>query len=273
MINFAQIPILGAVSKYTPEYNAILNRAVALGYTLPSEAMQVVQNDLIIALKNAGVWDSLDTFYNYFHNGGESFGFIDWRNPTRIVTETGSVSFTSVDGSISDGSTGYYNTNYSPNTDGVNWQVNSASYFVDIKENIQEAAYFLGYQETVAVTVTRLRPRSASDVLEYRLDNLPSGGGVTTVAHTDGSGFFHVQRRAINDLRCYHNGTLKDQNTGTSGTGTNTDGTLHLFHVNVTGSAISAKTARCFGAGGQLAGKESDLNTIWSNYKTNALAV
>jgi hypothetical protein len=74
---------------FTAEYTAILSRASALGYTAPSYAQKVLQNQLIVDLKAAGYWAKLGNFYMFkvdLTGGGSSqFTLLNWITPTNPV--------------------------------------------------------------------------------------------------------------------------------------------------------------------------------------------
>ena len=74
----------GASGGFTDEYQAILDEATAQAYTLPSEADQATQNDMIVAAQASGVWDKLDLFYSFTLSGGADFKKINWKNPTGV---------------------------------------------------------------------------------------------------------------------------------------------------------------------------------------------
>ena len=69
----------GASGGFTDEYQAILDEATAQAYTLPSEADQATQNDMIVAAQASGVWDKLDLFYSFTLSGGADFKKINWK--------------------------------------------------------------------------------------------------------------------------------------------------------------------------------------------------
>ena len=74
----------------TTEYQAILSRASSLGYGEPSYSEKQKQNQLIVDLKNAGLWSKLGNFYMFKLNttGGVSpaFTLIDWIDPTSALS-------------------------------------------------------------------------------------------------------------------------------------------------------------------------------------------
>lgn len=84
---------------FTAEYNAILSRASALGYTAPSYSQQVLQNQLIVDLKAAGYWTKLGNLYMFkvdLTGGGSSaFTLLNWITPSNptcaLLLHTGGV--------------------------------------------------------------------------------------------------------------------------------------------------------------------------------------
>ena len=59
-------------SGFDTDYQAVLNRATTLGYTLPSAPQQILQNQLVLDLKAGGIWDKLDTFALFATNGSNA---------------------------------------------------------------------------------------------------------------------------------------------------------------------------------------------------------
>jgi hypothetical protein len=74
---------------FTTQYQAILNRASALGYTLPSETEKRKQNQLVSDLLNNGLWTNLGQFYMFKQNtsvsGSTGFTMINWITPANSV--------------------------------------------------------------------------------------------------------------------------------------------------------------------------------------------
>lgn len=118
-----------AIFLFDADYKAILDRATALNYDLPTLAQQKLQNTLLTNMKANGVWDKLDVFYNFANNGSLGFGTINWKNPSLYLasalnnpTFTSNVGFTGV-------GTGHINTGFA-GSNGVQYQQNNASRYV-----------------------------------------------------------------------------------------------------------------------------------------------
>ena len=79
------------------EYTAILNRAAALGLSVPSTTERYKQNQLVYDLKTAGLWTKLGTFYMFKVDttfASPAFTFIDWIEPTSVGASLGVITGT-----------------------------------------------------------------------------------------------------------------------------------------------------------------------------------
>ncbi|QMP85229.1 putative YapH protein [Flavobacterium phage vB_FspP_elemoF_6-3D] len=112
--------------KYDSDYQAVLNYATTQGYTLPSASQQIIQNQLVIDLKAGGIWNKLDTFANFATDGSSDFALIDWKRLS-LYTAVNSPTFTINQGFKGNGTSSYIDTNFTPSTDGVNYQLDNAS--------------------------------------------------------------------------------------------------------------------------------------------------
>jgi hypothetical protein len=96
---------------FDSDYQAILDYATLQGYTLPSESQRLKQNQLVIDLKNAGVWSKLDTFANFATDGDVNFALIDWKRLTQY-TAVNSPTRTINEGFNGNGISSYVDTNF-----------------------------------------------------------------------------------------------------------------------------------------------------------------
>jgi hypothetical protein len=118
--------IVGSTSIYDATYQAVLDYATTQGYTLPSDSQKLLQNQLVIDLKAGGIWNKLDTFANFATDGSSDFALIDWKRLTQY-TAVNSPAFTTNQGFKGNGTSSYIDTNFTPSTDGVNYQLDNAS--------------------------------------------------------------------------------------------------------------------------------------------------
>lgn len=90
----------GGGAAFDSDYQAVLNRSAALGYSAPTQASKELQNTLVTDLKTAGVWDKLDLLYVFAFEGGDSdFATLNWKAPNNFqLTKTNSPTFTEKEG-------------------------------------------------------------------------------------------------------------------------------------------------------------------------------
>jgi hypothetical protein len=117
--------IVGGTS-YDADYQAVLNYATTQGYTLPSDSQKLLQNQLLLDLKSAGVWAKLDTFSNFATDGSSDFALIDWKRLTQY-TAVNSPTFTTNEGFMGNGTSSYIDTNFNAFNDGVQYTQDDAS--------------------------------------------------------------------------------------------------------------------------------------------------
>lgn len=111
---------------FDADYQAVLNYAISIGATLPSSEQQTKQNQLLLDLKSAGIWNRLDTFAMFATDGSSSFALIDWK---RLVTYTAvnSPTFSTNGGFTGNGTSSHINTNLNPFIGGFNYVRDNAS--------------------------------------------------------------------------------------------------------------------------------------------------
>lgn len=112
------------------DYQAVLDRSTALGYTAPSAAQQTLQNTLVTDLKTAGVWDKLDVFYVFATDGDSDYATLNWKAPSSFqLTKTNSPTFTTNEGFAQSG-TASLDTGFILDTNGTNFTQDDAGVFV-----------------------------------------------------------------------------------------------------------------------------------------------
>jgi hypothetical protein len=112
----------GQNSSFDADYQAVLNRATTLGYTLPSASQRIKQNTLLLALKAGGVWTKLDILYIFANDGGSDFATLNWKSPlSNQATLINTPTFTNNQGFTGNGTSSFINTNFNPATQGVNY--------------------------------------------------------------------------------------------------------------------------------------------------------
>jgi hypothetical protein len=70
---------------FDTDYQAVLDRATSLGFSLPCTYEKLKQNNLVIDLKNANLWSGLSQFYMFKLDtscASPGFSLINWITPS-----------------------------------------------------------------------------------------------------------------------------------------------------------------------------------------------
>jgi hypothetical protein len=254
---------------YDADYQDILNRAVALGYTLPNDAQQIVQNQLVLDLKEGGVWSKLDVFYVFATGTGatNAFASLNWKSPTLYQgTLTNPLTFATNVG-FTNNSTGSISTNFIPSSQGVNYQKDDASRFAWI-QNVG-----IGFIDGIMSNgVNRMTFAGNPDT-----QNINNGTTSNAIGALSGVGLKSINRPANNQIRLFQNTTLSVSGTTTS---TASSPAAQLIFRSSGGSTptilnYGTHTISVYGMGASLvtAGGNATLNTNLYNaintYMTN----
>lgn len=117
-----------------PSYESVIERATALGYTLPSPAQQINQKTLMDGLISSGLINAFDSFYFWQSEAGtDDFRRIDWKRPSRLMDWDTPPPVVPNVGLYMDprqlAGFGYLQSNYNPSVDGVQYTRNNAGVY------------------------------------------------------------------------------------------------------------------------------------------------
>jgi hypothetical protein len=116
--------------KFDSDYQALLDYATSQGYTLPTEAQQFDQNNLVQVLKTNDIWQKLDLFYLFMTDGDEDFAGLNWKSPSTFkINPVNSPTFTTNIGYTGNATDQYLETGWAT-TSGSNYTQNNASHGV-----------------------------------------------------------------------------------------------------------------------------------------------
>ena len=217
---------------YDTDYQAILDRATTLGYTLPSAGQQVAQNTLVLNLKSSGVWSKLDALKVYATDGDSDYATINWITPTANQTiKVNAPTFTPDSGFNGNGSTSYLDEGYNPNVDGSNYQLTSSSYGFWLNSNEGNNTYIFG-GISGSNARTFIKPRMTGNIVEGAISS--SGTPLSGATVTDSSGLIHLNRNGTT-VAFYKNGSSILSATNTAGALTNLD--MYSGATNNSGTA------------------------------------
>lgn len=256
---------LGGGVTYDSDYQALLTQATSLGYTLPSVTLRTKQNTLVTSLKSAGVWTIIDVLYVFRNNdtGLGNFALLNWKAPTLFACTLPVAPTYTVNGYDGNGSTQYLSTNWTPSTDGVNYQLTDASMFGYQHENVQATAALWGASGAGGINASRMITRNASDNNTYAINN-STGDNYN---HTNATGFWQPKRTASNAEALFKNGSSVDTNTVGAALRPTSPVTLLAYNVNGSPTNFNGSTIGCYGAGASMSSQQSsDLYTAFNTY-------
>ena len=115
---------------YNAQTQAMIDKAIAEGFALPSAANLRLINDAIDGLIAAGAWNTKADVIRFWGNdsGSANFGRINAVNPSSdLAVLVNAVGFVNKKGVEGDGVSARVNTKYNPTVDAVNYALDSAS--------------------------------------------------------------------------------------------------------------------------------------------------
>jgi hypothetical protein len=239
---------------FDADYQAVLDYATTQGYTLPSASQQLLQNQLVVDLKDAGIWAKLDTFAAFATDGDSDFALIDWIRLTQN-TAVNSPTFTANQGFQGNSTSAYIDLNYNPTIDAVNYSQDDASSMVYVK-NIAGGTATKGY--TIADSSLLFQATNSG------VQRLNSSGNFGTSVNFSDVGMHLMNRVASTELYAF-NGTTEYSSSISSLPLVNaTIGVLQRSGAFYGGSTISFELN-----GSNLRDEQNDLNTALNTYMTS----
>lgn len=195
---------IGVTTSFDPATVAILSAFT----TIPSTARQLLINNLVVTLKNAGIWSLLDFFY-IFAAANSQASLVNWKNPGAFsATVVNSPTFTVDRGYTFDGATNFVDTNFNPSSASGNYSLNSASFSAWLLTN--NFGNFAGrFDGTNTFVISAFTPNVFVRINEVNATN------PETIVST-ASGLFVGNRSASNALQVYINGSQVFSDTSSS---------------------------------------------------------
>ena len=71
--------------KFDSDYQAVLDFATSEGDTLPSANQQILQNQVVLSLKDKGLWNKKDVFGLFATDGNVDFALICWKRLIKMT--------------------------------------------------------------------------------------------------------------------------------------------------------------------------------------------
>lgn len=255
---------------YQAESVALFNRMT----TQPTPARKVLIDACIKSLKNTystltskSLWNSEDVLVVTASHDAQS-ALLNWKGNYNNGTAVNSPTF-AVDRGYTGASTKYLNTNYAPSTHGVNYSLNSASFFVYYNTNTTAAALevdgsYLSTSSTYKVFIQG--PNAASDYYRVAI-NCDFAEASSNERLT---GLYTATRAASNSLKLFVGGVQKISSSLSSNSIPDQNVYVLAAHLsNNTANYYSNDRVACYGMGAGLSAADvANLNTIISTYLT-----
>jgi hypothetical protein len=234
------------------DYQAVLDYATTQGYTLPSAGQQILQNQLVVDLKDGGIWSKLDTFANFATDGDSDFALIDWIRLSQY-TAVNTPTFTTDEGFQGNATSAYINTNYNPVSSGVNFTRNDASVYLYVKQAATSGTFrvLLGYG------LLNLGVCNESNVRQ----RLNSGStNLATAVNLGGTGMKSINRNSSTNLDLYDNNTLFTRNV-------TSEPIINNTHILLTGANLfSNAQISMVASGASLSSENTDFVDAFDTY-------
>ena len=239
------------------EYQAILDRATALGYTLPSYSQQLLQNQLLASMKSSGVWNKLDVFYNFANDGSSGFGTLNWKAPAlRQCTFVSTPTFITNQGLQGTG-TSYISSNYNPTLGGPNQYVqNNASRYFYLYENGVSAN--VSFDGTTSTTVNGFRRENAQ---AHRINQSTTSINAL-FDYTGVRGMKSIHRTSSTNVELF-NGTTQESRTATSSALVNA---IQFILRGSSTTIFATHTVSMYAMGASLVSENTDFVNAYNAY-------
>jgi len=244
---------------FDADYQAVLDYATTQGYTLPSSGQQTLQNQLVVDLKDGGIWSKLDTFAVFATDGDSDFALIDWKRVTDY-TAINSPTFTTNVGFQGNGTSSYIDSNYNASTSGVNYLTGNYSFgwYMDTIDASPSA------EAAFAATIP------GSNWVRYPLKRFYYTSGVSFQAYSNltiGSNQMVMANASATNLTLYANGSLTDT-ISIGATKNPANANFLAFYQNLAPNYSDSQLGMVY-AGGNLDSQASDFYNAWNTYLTS----
>jgi hypothetical protein len=246
-----------AVAAFDTDYQAVLNRATTLGYTLPTDSVKVKQNTLLSSMKTIGVWAKLDVFYVFAQDGGSDFGTLNWKNPNvNQSTLVNAPTFVSNGGLQGNGTSSYIDTNFNPATQGVQYTLNNASRYF-----FTHAINGTGRFDGNALSGINSMLRSSTN--QHRINAGSSNLLLAAFDFTATVNTKSIHRTSSVDV------TLYNSTTGSSTTQTSTSVQSSNQFVLRSSTVYAAHTCAAYAMGASMIAEHTNFINSWNTYKNS----
>lgn len=194
----AEVTTLSATATLDPDYQAVIDFAIANSVALPTADQQAIDNQLIIDYKATGGWAKDDVFFKFTGTADPAFKLICWKRKI-LASAYGSLTWndSGVDGNLANA---WIDTKFLP-SGSTNWQINNAGITVSLKYvktgNTQCTA---GSKDTVVYV-----PQNSSSTSYYTINNKIALESVINYARVGLNGLYRID---ANNIKLIGNGEV-----------------------------------------------------------------
>ena len=244
------------------ELQQIINRAYAEGFTLPSTSTLAYCDTLITEMKNDGVWNLSDVYFNFAYNDISltDFARINWKNPygaLGLATVFGTITLTT-EGFSNDGTVGnYINTNFNPANIPTNYTLDNAGRMFVIASDLTFIT--TKYYDSANTSANRIFRGTTSTILVNA--TVVTGGNIST----SGIGLKSLMRDDSTNIRFQNVSTIYNR-TSTSTSVSNTTQVIGSQGGSLSADAVYAN----YWMGGSLNDTQiNNFRTYYNQYLVN----
>ncbi len=248
-----------AAGGFSAEYQAVYDSMT----NQPSASVAAAQNAMVAALVAGGVWVKLDIFFLFAQESNAAAeALINWLSPGTDATAVSAPLFTSLEGFTGDGGADYINSNFNPNSDGVNYTLNDCCAFGYYRIDQQGNVYDFGVTDGVPAHLI-IRIRNTSDVVNAFINS----AGSMAPANTNSAGLFAIERTASNATEVFRNASSLGTDNDASSSLPNEDVYILARNNNGTNADESGNQVSVWGAGASLStGEHTTLRNAIETY-------
>ncbi|AKF13575.1 putative YapH protein [Sinorhizobium phage phiN3] len=225
----------------------------------PSDTRKTAIDNMIVALKNANVWNKMDAIQVYMAHDQQA-SLLNWKNPATFTgTLNGTPTFTADAGVATNTSSSWINTGYNPATGGSQYVQDSASFIVDVLVGVTNASSLAGFHD--GSKGTTIAP-STGTFVSMRINQ----ASAVTINNTQPTGFFVLNRTGATAAEAFRNGTSLGTTAQVSAAVANGN-----FRIgSISGTTSLARTFGLFAAGAGLTSTEqAAFYTAWNTFKSS----
>ena len=236
---------------FDPAYQAVLDFATSEGITLPSENQQILQNNVVLSLKDKGLWNKKDAFGLFATDGNVDFALICWKRLIKM-NAINSPTFTINGGFDGNGISSYIDTLFRPAIDGVNFLQDDAG--VSVNTNFDDGNYIVGTSSTANGNV-RIRQIKDPDS-QINSDTFTAEGVDFRV-----TGNIHVDRISSTEVTSRSSDGSVTNSSNSTGLTSNPIWLLRIIDIYSNGNILSFSARSSF-----TEQEKDDYDTIINTY-------